>query len=137
MPLWLQIIGLILGAAGAVFGVVNIVVQWCEKNERLHAYWVHRELRIFGIYNPTPRPVQVIKVVFETWDKDDKTWHQRVDGTLLKTEPFILMPYTAEEFTLSSGQNLDLSFDKLGRVRVRTASSKEFVEIVNNPGPRK
>ena len=126
MPLWLQILGAILGAIGSAFGVWNIVVQWREKKERLSMFCVSRELCCFRVFNPTARPIEIRCLVFETWDAEAKRWAQRYADSTLPAEPFVLQPFTSHDFSLSSSQSIDLLFDKNGRLRVKTGSGREY-----------
>jgi hypothetical protein len=126
MPVWLQIIGAILGALGSILGGANIWVQWREKKERLEMFCVNRELRMFRVHNPTTRPIELRSMVFETWSREKGRWIERFADSKLPTSPFVLQAFMSHNFTLSSSQSLDLAFDKCGRLRVKTGSGAEY-----------
>jgi len=126
MSLWLQYISVICGVVVCVLAWL----RWHEKKERLEIRCVSPELRTFRIFNPTPRQIEILSSVFETWNRNKEEWIEQSEGSELPKPQSVLQPSTSYEFTLSSSQCLDFARDKVGRFRVKTGSGIENVQEI-------
>ena len=93
-------------------------------------FCVSWELCYFRVFNPTTRPIEIRCLVFESLDPDEKRWIQRCADSTLPSEPFVLQPFTSHDFALSFSQGMDLLIDRIGRLRVKTGSGREYVEAI-------
>ena len=132
MPVWLQIIGAVLGAIGSILGFVNAWLQWREKRERLELYWADRDLLTLRIYNPTSRTIEILGRVFEVWSEEKGAWI--ADGFLKAVgEPECLLePYRSVDFMMSPEVLWQDILGRRCRVRVKTGSGREYAKEVKH-----
>ena len=130
MPLWLQILSTILAAIGTVLGMVNIGNQWLEKREHIDITCVSWPYKKFRVRNPTSRPIEIKRIIFETCQHEKNKWIEVGNDTELTEESFVLQPYSSHDFSLSSPKSFSFELDKKKRIRVKTGSDKKYVKNI-------